>query len=125
MWPAGKTKRTCRTRDDVQLLVRDPQANDYNSRYNGSITVKPGRSTIDLDYTRLPRYATRENEKPDCVDPRQITLLVFFLDQSTAGKPITLFFDNVRLAREATGKVEVRPERSLAGRQVPYPLADS
>ena len=89
---------------DVQLLVRDPRATDYNSRYNGSATVKLGRSTIDVDYTRLPRYATRDNEKPDYVDARQITLFVFFLDQSAGGKPITLFFDNVRLAREATGQ---------------------
>ena len=93
---------------DVQLLVRDPQAKDYNSRYNGSVTVKPGRSTIDLDYTRLPRYATRDNDKPDYIDARQITLLVFFLDQSTADNSITLFFDNVRVAREATGKIAVR-----------------
>jgi len=87
---------------EVQLLVRDPQAKDFNSRYNGSATVKPGRSTIDLDYTRLPRYATQDNEKPDYVDARQITLFVFFLEQPADGKPITLFFDNVRLAREAT-----------------------
>jgi lysophospholipase L1-like esterase len=93
---------------DVQLLVRDPQAKDYNSRYNGSVTVKPGRNTIDLDYTRLPRYATQKNEKPDHIDARQITLLVFFLDQPAGSQPITLFFDNVRLAREATGKIEVR-----------------
>jgi lysophospholipase L1-like esterase len=92
---------------DVQLLVRDPQATDFNSRYNGSVAIKPGRSTIDLDYTQLPRYATRDNEKPDYIDARQITLLVFFLDQSTTDKPSTLFFDNVRLAREASGKIEV------------------
>ncbi|MGA2065722.1 MAG: GDSL-type esterase/lipase family protein [Thermoguttaceae bacterium] len=93
----------------VQLLVRDPQANDYNSRYNGTVTVKPGTSTIDLDYTRLPRYATRNQEKPEYIDPRQITLVVFFLDQPAGEKPVTLFFDNVRLARQATGKIEVRP----------------
>ena len=86
---------------DVQLLIRDPQAKDYNARYNGSVTVKPGRSTIDVDYTRLPRHATRNNEKPDYLDARQITLIVFFLDQPAGGKPITLFFDKVRLAREA------------------------
>lgn len=45
----------------------------------------------------------------DYLDPRQITLVVFLLDPSAGGKPMTLFFDNVRLAREATGKVEVRP----------------
>jgi hypothetical protein len=94
---------------DVQLLVRDPQAKDYNSRYNGSVTVRPGRSTIDLDYTRLPRYATQKNPQPEHLDARQITLVVFFLDQPPGSKPITLFFDNVRLAREATGRIEVRP----------------
>jgi len=94
---------------DVQLLVRDPQANDYNSRYNGTVTVPPGTSTLDLDYTRLPRYATRNRDKPEYLDPRQITLMVLFLDQPAGGKPVTLYFDNVRLAREATGKVEVRP----------------
>ena len=84
---------------DIQLLVRDPLADDTNSRYNGSFTIKPGRSTIDLHYTRLPRFATQKNEKPDYLDPRQITLLVFFLDQSVGGTTITLFFDFVRLAR--------------------------
>jgi len=93
---------------DVQLLVRDPEAKDYNSRYNGSVTVKPGRNTIDLDYTRLPRYATQKNERPDYVDAGQVTLVVFFLDQPAGAKPMTLFFDNVRLAREATGKIDVK-----------------
>jgi lysophospholipase L1-like esterase len=93
----------------VQLLVRDPQAKDYNSRYNASVTVKPGRSTIDLDYTRLPRYATQRSAQQEYLDARQITLIVFFLDQPGGSKPVTLFFDNVRLAREATGRVEVRP----------------
>lgn len=96
---------------DVQLLVRDPQAKDFNTRYNGSVTLKPGRNTIDLDYTRLPRYATQQKDQPDYVDARQITLLVLFLDQSAGSQPIMLFFDNVRLAREATGKIEVRPGR--------------
>jgi hypothetical protein len=96
---------------DVQLLVRDPQAKDYNSRFNGSVAVKPGRNTIDLDYTRLPRYATQKNDRPDFVDARQITLIVFFLDQPAGSKPLTVFFDHVRLAREATGKMEVKPSR--------------
>jgi lysophospholipase L1-like esterase len=109
---------------DVQLLVRDPQAKDYNSRYNSSVTIKPGRSTIDLDYTRLPRHATRDNEKPEYPDARQITLLVLFLDQSTAGKPFTLFFDNVRLAPEATGKIEVSRNVALLC-SFPYQYATS
>ena len=104
---------------DVQLLIRDPQANDYNSRYNGTVTVPPGTSTLDLDYTRLPRYATRNRDKPEYLDPRQITLLVFFLDQPAGGKPLTLYFDNVRLAREATGKIEVRPAAAAGSQPKP------
>ncbi|MFH1923685.1 MAG: SGNH/GDSL hydrolase family protein [Planctomycetota bacterium] len=72
---------------DVQTLVRDPQAKDYHSRYNGSVTIRPGRSTIDLDYTRLPRHATQTNEKPDYLDAQQITLIVFFLDQPAGTTP--------------------------------------
>ena len=50
------------------------------------------------------------------MDARQITLFVFFLDQSVGGRPITVFFDNVRLARAGTGKIEVRPR----GAPAPY-----
>ena len=99
---------------DVQLLVRDPQATNYNLRYNGSVTVKPGMSTIDIDYTKLPRYATQKNDKPEYLNARQLTLFVFFLDQGDSSKPLTLFFDNVRLAREATGRIESRPARKAA-----------
>ncbi len=56
---------------DVQLLVRDPQATNYNLRYNGSVTVKPGMNTIDVDYTRLPRYATQKSDKPEYLNARQ------------------------------------------------------
>jgi lysophospholipase L1-like esterase len=94
---------------DVQILVRDPQATNYNLRYNGTVTVKPGMSTIDVDYTRLPRYATQKNDKPEILNARQITLFVFFLDQGESTKPLTLFFDNVRVARQAMGRIQVRP----------------
>jgi hypothetical protein len=67
----------------------------------------------------LPRYATRNRDKPEYLDPRQITLLVFFLDQPAGGKPLTLYFDNVRLAREATGKIEVRPAAAAGSQPKP------
>lgn len=84
----------------IGVLVRDPRSKDFVSRYNDSLTIKPGRSTIDLDYTRLPRWASRKDAKPDLVDPRQITLMVLFLEPSGSGKPVTLFLDKVRLAAE-------------------------
>ncbi|MGA2033546.1 MAG: GDSL-type esterase/lipase family protein [Thermoguttaceae bacterium] len=101
---------------DVQLLVRDPQATNYNLRYNGSVTVKPGMNTIDVDYTRLPRYATQKSDKPEYLNARQLTLFVFFLDQGDSPKPLTLFFDNVRLARQSTGRIESRPAATSAPR---------
>ncbi len=101
---------------DVQLLVRDPQATNYNLRYNGSVTVKPGMNTIDVDYTKLPRYATQKNDKPEYLNARQLTLFVFFLDQGDGSQPVTLFFDNLRLARQATGRIESRPATISAPR---------
>jgi hypothetical protein len=106
---------------DVQLLVRDPQATNYNLRYNGTVTVKPGMSTIDVDYTKLPRYATQKSDKPELLNARQLTLFVFFLDQGESTKPLVLFFDNVRLARQSTGRIESRPAASPASKAKPAP----
>jgi hypothetical protein len=36
------------------------------------------------------------------VDAKQMTLFVLFLEPHGSGKPVTLFYDNVRLAREST-----------------------
>ncbi len=82
----------------LNVLIRDDKSKDYFTRYNGSVTVKPGKNTIDLDYTRLPRTATEKSDKPDYLNPKQLTLLVLFLDAHGSGTPVTLFFDNVRLA---------------------------
>ncbi len=109
---------------DVQLLVRDPQATSYNLRYNGSVTVKPGLSTIDVDYTKLPRYATQKSDKPEYLDPRQLTLFVFFLDQGQSSRPLVLFFDNVRLARQPTGRIESRPASPAAKAKSAKPTAE-
>jgi hypothetical protein len=86
------------------VSVRDPESKDFNSRYNGSVTVKPGKSTIDFDYTRLARSGTAKNATPDFVRTGQIMLIVFFLDPRGSGRPVTLFFDNVRLASAPAGK---------------------
>ena len=95
---------------NVCILVRDPQATNYNLRFNGSVTVRPGMNTIDIDYTQLPREATKKNAKPERLDPRQLTLVAFFLDQGAADKPIVMYFDNLRVVRESNG-----PDRVAAG----------
>ena len=85
------------------ILVRDAQSKDYNSRYNGSLTIKPGSSTIDIDYTRLPRTSNERSAQPDYLDLKQITLFVLVLEPHGNGSPVTLYFDNVRLAGKKAG----------------------
>ena len=106
---------------DVCILVRDPQATNYNLRFNGSVTVRPGMNTIDVDYTQLPREATKKNAKPERLDPRQLTLVAFFLDQGAADKPIVVYFDNLRVVRESTGRIESRPAKAAAPSAKPSP----
>jgi hypothetical protein len=55
-----------------------------------------------LNYTKLPRTGTEKSDRPDYVDAKQMTLFVLFLEPHGSGKPVTLFYDNVRLAREST-----------------------
>jgi hypothetical protein len=85
---------------DVALgvLVRDDKSKDYFTRYNGTVTVKPGKNTIDLDYTQLPRTGSEKSDKPDYLNPKQLTLFVLVLDPHGNKTPTTLFFDNMRLA---------------------------
>lgn len=83
---------------NVNVMVKDPQSKDYPNRYNGTVIVRPGQSTLDVDYTRLMRTGTAKTEKPDYIDPRQITLVVLFLDPHGTQRPVVLFVDNVRLA---------------------------
>ena len=88
----------------VNVLVKDPQSKDYSSRYNATVGVKPGKSTLDLDYTRLPRTATEKKENPDYLDPKQLTLFVLFLGPHGEGKPVAVYLDNVRLAAQRSNK---------------------
>ena len=46
----------------------------------------------------MPRTATEKSDKPDYVNAKQLTLFVLFLDSHGSGTPVTLYFDNVRLA---------------------------
>ncbi len=88
----------------VGVLVKDPRSQDYNSRYNRTLSVPPGKSTIDVDYTRLARTATEQSDRPEYLDVKQITLFVLFLSPHGSVEPVTLFYDNVRLAANAKQK---------------------
>jgi len=85
----------------VGVLVKDPRSLDYNSRYNSTLNVPPGQSTIDVDYTRLPRTASEQGDQSDYLDVKKITLFVLFLSPHGSEKPATLFYDNVRLAAKS------------------------
>jgi lysophospholipase L1-like esterase len=90
---------------EVSVSVWDSQTKDYNSRYNGSITLKPGKNTIDLDYSQLPRSGSLKADKPELVDPKQINNIVLFLNPHGAGgTATTMYITNVRLAAAATTK---------------------
>ena len=85
----------------VGVLVKDPRSVDYNTRYNSTLNVPPGQSTIDVDYTRLPRTASEQGDQPEYLDVKQITLFVLFLSPHGNGESVTLFYDNVRLAAKS------------------------
>jgi len=82
----------------VNVMVKDPQSKDYATRYNGSLVLRPGAQALEVDYRRLPRTASVGAATPDCLDPKQITLVVFFLDPHGAGPGRIVFVDQVRLA---------------------------
>jgi lysophospholipase L1-like esterase len=105
----------------INVLVKDPQSKDYNTRYNGSIAVKPGKSIIDFDYTHLPRTGTEKSDKPDCLDAKQLTLFVLFFNPHGSGKPVTLFFDNVRLAEKP--KDQAKPTATPGDQALDKPVA--
>ena len=84
--------------------MRDDKSKDYFTRYNGTVTVKPGKNTIDLDYTQLLRTGTEKSDKPDYLNPKQLTLFVLVLDPHGNKTPTRLFFDNVRLAGNSAAK---------------------
>ena len=87
----------------VEVNVKDARSTDYDSRYNGTLTAKPGQNTLDLDYTKLVRSGSHDPAKPDHIDPKQITLMVLFLGPRSADQTVKVYVDNVRLAAGSVG----------------------
>ncbi|GEM_PF-584192 len=88
----------------IEVNIKDAKSTDYDTRYNGTLSVKPGQSTLDLDYTKLLRSGSHDPDKPDQIDPKQITLVVLFLGPRSADQTVKVYLDNVRLAASPAGK---------------------
>ena len=88
----------------IETNVKDARSTDYDSRYNGTLMIRPGQSTLEFDYTKLVRSGSHDAANPDYIDPKQITLIVLFLGPRSADQNVKVYVDNVRLAASATGK---------------------
>jgi hypothetical protein len=85
--------------------IDDDASKDYGSRYNDDgVVMPPGKSTFEINLTGLTKSNARnfaEREKVDLSTVRLMTLCI-----APAGKPLTLFFDNVRLEGSGLPAVE-------------------
>jgi hypothetical protein len=85
--------------------IDDAASKDYGSRYNDDgVVMPPGKSTFELNLTGLTKSNARnfaEREKVDLSTVRLMTLCI-----APAGKPLTLYFDNVRLEGSGLPAVE-------------------
>jgi len=79
------------------IRIDDAQSRDYGSRYNReNFTCPPGRSTFELNITGLP---TSNRLTPRKIDVANLKLISIF---TLPGKPVTLYFDNLRLVKKET-----------------------
>ena len=85
--------------------IDDAASKDYGSRYNDDgVAIPPGTSTFEINLTGLTKSNARnfaERKKIDLSTVRLMTLCI-----APAGKPLTLFFDNVRLEGSGLPAVE-------------------
>ncbi len=85
--------------------IDDAASKDYGSRYNDDgVAIPPGTSTFEINLTGLTKSNARnfaERKKIDLATARLMTLCI-----APAGKPLTLFFDNVRLEGSGLPAVE-------------------
>lgn len=85
--------------------IDDAGSRDYGSRYNDdNLVVPPGKSTIEINLTGLTKSNARNFSERQKVDLDTIRLVNVWI--APVGKPLTLFFDNVRLEGSGLPKVE-------------------
>ena len=85
--------------------IDDAGSRDYGSRYNDdNLVVPPGKSTLEINLTGLRKSNARNFSQRLKVDLATLRLVNFWI--APAGKPLTLYFDNVRLEGSGLPKVE-------------------
>jgi len=85
--------------------IDDAGSKDYGSRYNNdNLVVPPGRSTIEINLSGLTKSNARNFSERQKVDLNTIKLVNVWV--APVGKPLTLFFDNVRLKGSGLPNVE-------------------
>ncbi|MFB3892630.1 MAG: glycoside hydrolase domain-containing protein [Phycisphaerae bacterium] len=85
--------------------IDDAKSTSYGTRYNNdNLVVPPGKSTIEINLTGLTKSNARNFDARDRVDLETLKLVNFWI--SPVGKPVTLFFDNLRLEGAGLPKVE-------------------
>jgi hypothetical protein len=77
------------------ITMTDPASTSWGTKHNGSATVAPGKSTIEVNLTGLNRSNGKGNMSTDLVDPAKLTGVSIFMGPGP--KPIVLYFDNLRL----------------------------
>ncbi|MBM4032805.1 MAG: hypothetical protein FJ291_13595 [Planctomycetes bacterium] len=83
----------------------DAASKDYGSRYNDdNLVVPPGKSTLELNLTGLRKSNARNFSQRLKLDLGSLKLVRLWI--APVGKPLTLFFDNVRLEGSGLPKVE-------------------
>ncbi|MGA2066337.1 MAG: glycoside hydrolase domain-containing protein [Thermoguttaceae bacterium] len=85
--------------------IDDAASKDYGSRYNDDgVVMPPGKSTFEINLTGLTKSNARnfaDRQKVDLSTVRLMTLCI-----APVGKPLVLFFDNVRLEGSGLPAVE-------------------
>ncbi|MFB3892942.1 MAG: glycoside hydrolase domain-containing protein [Phycisphaerae bacterium] len=98
------------TDDPIQLGVRvdDRNSKDFGSRFNDErgCTAAPGWSTYQLNLTGLTKSNSKNFSAKERLDINSLVLIKVFVGGGKAEKPITLYFDNLRLEPSNLPKVE-------------------
>jgi hypothetical protein len=85
--------------------VDDGTSKDYGSRYNDDgLVVAPGKSTIEINLTGLTKSNSRNFDQRERINLATLRLVAIWI--SPVGKPLTLYFDNVRLEGSGLPKVD-------------------
>lgn len=84
-------------RRGLGVRVDDENSKNYATRYNGDVTLEPGRNLVQIPI----------REMKSAINPAKVKYLVLFLMAPPKG--LTLYFDDIRLGARQTDKVAFIP----------------